>query len=482
MAAAATGGSPLRDLCDEITCPICLESFKDPVTITTCGHNFCRACLSCYCQGTERGGVGTPCPQCRKTFHHGQNIIPNRPLANVVQIAEKFRRAEEENPGKANLCEKYHRPVKISCQHQTVLHCAICGTTKPHNSNHGSSTMQKANDVNKEYIDSFVEMLKEAKQNIAAHQSDKEKESKDLLRQIKEERGKAASLFKDLHHFLKEQEEQFLTQMVEAEEEITVKRDSFMAFFSQELSLYERIIQKIKNSQQPNNDLFMEILNSLQSEEKITNRPSFQRALKWRIWDFCDINNILEEITKHFKDTLLSGLQLQKANITLDPNTAHPQITLFLDGKTAELGERCQELPNNPERFDLLAAVLGHEEFKEGRHFWEVNVESQKEWAVGICQKSVKRKDSFSLNTEEGVSMLGRWRGNYRFSLPPSPLPHIPDKKLKRIRVCLNCAAGKVSFFDAETGTLLYSTTSFPGENVLPFFWLGSYAQLSLCQ
>uniref|UniRef100_A0A8C5SQ50 RING-type domain-containing protein n=1 Tax=Laticauda laticaudata TaxID=8630 RepID=A0A8C5SQ50_LATLA len=132
-----------------ITCPICLESFKDPVTITTCGHNFCRACLSCYYQGTERGGVGTPCPQCRKTFDHGQNIIPNRPLANVVQIAEKFRRAEEKNPPKVNLCEKYHQPVKISCQHQTVLHCAICGTTKPHDSNHGSSTVQTDNDVNK---------------------------------------------------------------------------------------------------------------------------------------------------------------------------------------------------------------------------------------------------------------------------------------------------------------------------------------------
>uniref|UniRef100_A0A670ZF85 Tripartite motif containing 10 n=1 Tax=Pseudonaja textilis TaxID=8673 RepID=A0A670ZF85_PSETE len=445
MAAAATGGSPLRDLCDEITCPICLESFKDPVTITTCGHNFCRACLSCYCQGTERGGVGTPCPQCRKTFHHGQNIIPNRPLANVVQIAEKFRRAEEENPGKANLCEKYHRPVKISCQHQTVLHCAICGTTKPHNSNHGSSTMQKANDVNKVSNIKFLLVWIRIASSPPFPLREQEKHKSRvffcfLFLQPFSVYLSVSSLFKDLHHFLKEQEEQFLTQMVEAEEEITVKRDSFMAFFSQELSLYERIIQKIKNSQ------------------------TGQNLLNTHLW---------WDGYFYFRLKLLS-------NITLDPNTAHPQITLFLDGKTAELGERCQELPNNPERFDLLAAVLGHEEFKEGRHFWEVNVESQKEWAVGICQKSVKRKDSFSLNTEEGVSMLGRWRGNYRFSLPPSPLPHIPDKKLKRIRVCLNCAAGKVSFFDAETGTLLYSTTSFPGENVLPFFWLGSYAQLML--
>ncbi|XP_013927796.1 PREDICTED: tripartite motif-containing protein 7-like [Thamnophis sirtalis] len=479
MAAAAR--SPLRDLYEEVTCPICLECFKEPVTITICGHNFCRACLSCYGQGPEISG--TSCPHCRKTFDHRQNIIPNRLLANVVEIAEKFRRAEE-SPAEANLCEKYHRPVKVICGQQTVLHCAICGPTKPTKSNHGSPTMQKTNDTTTEHTDrnTLVEMLKEGKQNVLAQQSDKKKKSKDLLRQIKAERAEATSLFKDLHHFLEEQEKQFLAQMVEVEEEITRKRDSFMSFFSQELSLYETIIQKIQTSQQPNNALFKEILKSFQSEEKITDRPSFQPALKWRIWDFCDINHTLKEITKRFKDTWLSGLQLQKANITLDPDTAHPQLTLFLDGKTVELGERCQELPNNPARFDFLSVVLGREEFKGGRHFWEVNVESQKEWAVGISLKSVKRKDSFSLNTAEGISMLGRWRGDYRFSLPPNPLPHIPDKKFKKIRVCLNCAVGKISFFDAETGILLYSTTSFPGEVVLPFFWLGSYAQLSLCQ
>ncbi|XP_015678718.1 E3 ubiquitin-protein ligase TRIM7-like [Protobothrops mucrosquamatus] len=476
---AAAAGTPLRDLCDEVTCSICLECFKDPVTITTCGHNFCRTCLSSCCQRPGKGDAS--CPECRKTFDHGKNIIPNRPLANVVQIAERFRRAGKK-PSKANLCEKHHQSVQISCEHETVLSCDICGITKPHKSNNTGTPLQKTKDAHKEYVDSFVKMVKEVEQNILAHQSDREQESKDLLRQMKAERGKATSLFRDLHHFLEEQEKQFLAEMEEVEKEITGKRDFFMALSFQELSRYETIIQTMKNSQQPNDELFTEISDSLQSEEKIKNLPFFHSTVKWKIWDFCDINHILEGITKHFKDTLLSGLQLQKANITLDSDTAHPQLTLFLDGKTAELGDRHQQLPNNPERFDILAVVLGHEEFKKGRHFWEVNVASQKEWAVGISRKSVKRKGAFSLNREEGVSMLGIWGGNYKFSLPPNPLPYFPDKKLKRIRVCLNCAAGMVSFFDAETGTLLYSTTSFPGEIVLPFFWLGSHAQLSLCQ
>uniref|UniRef100_A0A670HM03 Zinc finger RING-type eukaryotic domain-containing protein n=1 Tax=Podarcis muralis TaxID=64176 RepID=A0A670HM03_PODMU len=39
----AAAERPVKDLCDESTCSICLEYFKDPVTIPECGHNFCRA-------------------------------------------------------------------------------------------------------------------------------------------------------------------------------------------------------------------------------------------------------------------------------------------------------------------------------------------------------------------------------------------------------------------------------------------------------
>uniref|UniRef100_A0A8C3K6M9 RING-type domain-containing protein n=1 Tax=Calidris pygmaea TaxID=425635 RepID=A0A8C3K6M9_9CHAR len=37
-------GSAARSLQDELTCPVCLEYFNDPVLVAECGHNFCRAC------------------------------------------------------------------------------------------------------------------------------------------------------------------------------------------------------------------------------------------------------------------------------------------------------------------------------------------------------------------------------------------------------------------------------------------------------
>uniref|UniRef100_A0A8C4Y6N4 RING-type domain-containing protein n=1 Tax=Gopherus evgoodei TaxID=1825980 RepID=A0A8C4Y6N4_9SAUR len=41
MAAA----NPAKTLQDEVTCPICLEYFKDPVSLD-CDHSFCRACIT----------------------------------------------------------------------------------------------------------------------------------------------------------------------------------------------------------------------------------------------------------------------------------------------------------------------------------------------------------------------------------------------------------------------------------------------------
>ncbi|XP_037356477.1 E3 ubiquitin-protein ligase TRIM52 isoform X2 [Talpa occidentalis] len=45
MAGHATMPSPMQTLQEEAVCAICLDYFKDPVSIG-CGHNFCRGCVT----------------------------------------------------------------------------------------------------------------------------------------------------------------------------------------------------------------------------------------------------------------------------------------------------------------------------------------------------------------------------------------------------------------------------------------------------
>ncbi|XP_004405264.1 PREDICTED: E3 ubiquitin/ISG15 ligase TRIM25 [Odobenus rosmarus divergens] len=78
----------LVPLAEELSCSICLEPFKVPVT-TPCGHNFCGSCLD------ETWAVQGPpylCPQCRAVYHARPQLRKNTVLCAVV---EQFLQAEQ---------------------------------------------------------------------------------------------------------------------------------------------------------------------------------------------------------------------------------------------------------------------------------------------------------------------------------------------------------------------------------------------------
>ncbi|XP_044840084.1 erythroid membrane-associated protein-like [Mauremys mutica] len=53
-------------------------------------------------------------------------------------------------------------------------------------------------------------------------------------------------------------------------------------------------------------------------------------------------------------------------NVTLDSDTAHPNLILSEDRKYVRWGDTWQDLPKNHERFDTVVCVLGCERFTSG--------------------------------------------------------------------------------------------------------------------
>ncbi|XP_034963590.1 zinc finger protein RFP-like [Zootoca vivipara] len=494
----AAAGGHIQRLRDEVTCSICLDYFKDPVTIAKCGHNFCRSCLIQYLGESE---AEASCPQCRKTVQR-RGLIPNRQLANMVEIAQNLSLQEgreegggkgrmceegEGDGGKGRVCEKHLEPLKLFCKVHKAPICVVCDRSKEHE-NHKVIPLEEAFEEYKGEICRRLEILRKEREEILAFQADLDKESKDLLKLTERERLKTVEKFRQLHQFLKKQEKHLLNHVGELEKEIAGRRDEQLARLSRKLSSLEKIIQEMEEKrQQPASELLQDVRSTLQRYEKresLEKPLAFPPELRNRILESCHVNHLVEDTIKKWKDALLFRKQIQKdvqsfrnlqrANVTLDPDTANCWLILSKDRKSLRLGDRPQDLPNNPERFSYYFCVLGREGFTAGRHFWEVNVGSEGIWAVGVARKSVGRRGYFDLSPEGGIWAVRKWGDEFVALTSPDSSPLSLNEKPRRIRVTLDYEGGRVSFFDADSGAKLYtfSGASFSSETLLPFFCL----------
>ncbi|POI29932.1 hypothetical protein CIB84_006318, partial [Bambusicola thoracicus] len=194
-----------------------------------------------------------------------------------------------------------------------------------------------------------------------------------------------------------------------------------------------------------------------------------------------------EERLCHFSwrnGALKETLKRLQANITLDPDTAHPDLVLSEDRKSVKRGEGRQDLPDNPERFAYWPFVLGHQSFSSGRHCWEVEVGDEGDWAIGVARESIPRKGQLSLCPKGGIWGVEKWGGQVRalttHKVTLLALRWVP----RRVSVHLDYAGGTVAFFDADEGGLIFvfSHASFAGERVRPWLWVvGVRSKLRLC-
>uniref|UniRef100_A0A8D0EWP9 Zinc finger protein RFP n=1 Tax=Strix occidentalis caurina TaxID=311401 RepID=A0A8D0EWP9_STROC len=322
--------SPTAGLPSEASCPICLEYFRDPVSIH-CGHNFCRACITrCW----EWSTTNFSCPQCRETAPE-RNLRPSRELARVLEIAKRLslqvargETVEEEG------CERHREPLKIFCKDDEAFICVICRESRAHRAH----TMLPVQDAVQEYkgeIQARLQALKEDRDKLLGFREVEMRRNGEYLEKTEAERQRVFSKFEGLRLFLEDHACHLLAQLGGLERDIEKIQEENITSLTKEISCLDTLIQEMEEKcQQPTHPRLV-FLSSFSRFEKenFQQPPLLLPELEKKISHFREKNIALEETLRTFQ-----------VKVTLDPSTAHPQLVVSADGRSV----RWEDAQQNP--------------------------------------------------------------------------------------------------------------------------------------
>uniref|UniRef100_A0A672U218 Uncharacterized protein n=1 Tax=Strigops habroptila TaxID=2489341 RepID=A0A672U218_STRHB len=317
--------SPSAALPSEASCPICLEYFRDPVSIH-CGHNFCRVCISrCW----EWSTAPFSCPRCRETAPE-RMLHPSRELARVLEAARRLSaQAAGGDTGQGERCEKHQEPLKVFCEDDGAFICVICRESRAHRSHR----MLPAQDALQEYkgqIQARLQALKEERDKLLGLREVEMRRNWEHLEKTAAERQRVLSKLEGLRLFLGDHAQHLLAQLGDLERDIEKLQEENITSLTTEISRLDSFIQEMEEkSQQPASELLQVRSQGITFGLEMEN---FQQPpllllpeLEKRISHFRERNTALEETLRSFQGML---------KVTLDPSTAHPQLLVSADGRS----------------------------------------------------------------------------------------------------------------------------------------------------
>ncbi|XP_028454763.1 E3 ubiquitin-protein ligase TRIM39 [Perca flavescens] len=519
---------------DQFLCSICLDVFTDPVT-TSCGHNFCKNCINEHWDTNDQ----YLCPMCKKVFNTRPELHVNTFISEMVaqfrqsaqqKASSSSSEQQVSKPGEVpcdvctgtklkalksclvclvsycethlephltmsglkrhqlidpvenlegRMCTKHDKPLELFCKTDQTCVCMLC-TVLDHK-------MHDVVPLKEEYEGKKAELGKteaEIQQMIQKRQL-KIQEIKHSVDLSEEDADREIAEGVQVFTSLKESVERGLKELINTikEKQKTTEKQAkaFIKELEQEIS--ELMKRSTEVEQLSRSEDHLHLLQSVQSLNiqqppptknwtEVSVRPSYEGTVVKAV---AQLEEKLSKEMKKLFESELKRVQQYAVDVTLDPDTAYPDLILSDDGKQVNDSDVKKNLPDNPERFSKCANVLGKQSFSSGRFYFEVQVKGKTEWALGVARESVNRKENIPLNPENGYWTIVLRNGNeYVAAADPSVLLTLKSPPQK-VGVFVDYEEGLVSFYDVDAAALIYSFTgcSFT-ERLFPYFYTGN--------
>ncbi|XP_067112131.1 LOW QUALITY PROTEIN: E3 ubiquitin-protein ligase TRIM39-like [Osmerus mordax] len=497
---------------DQFLCSICLDVFTDPVSIP-CGHNFCRSCITKYWDKSDQ----CQCPMCKDNFDKRSDVCVNTFMSAQFKKSEPLKATISPDMRPTNpqvscdyctgtklkalksclvcltsycethlephqrvaalkkhklmdpvenledrMCQKHERPLELFCRTDQTCVCLMCMRTD--HKTHDTVTLEDEYRPKKNYLGKMMaemnQMTEERSRKVQEMKLSVETSKRDAEREISD----SVQVFTALVRSIERSQAELIEVMEEKQKAAEKQAEGLIQDLEQEITELKR--RSTELGQLSHTEDHLHLLQSF---------PSLSTPPITKDWSEISVHSVLsvgavrravsqlqETLNKEMEklpEVKLKRIQQYAVDVTLDPDTAHPNLILSEDGKQVRHGDIRQDLPDNPERFDCCVNVLGKQGFSSGRFYYEVQVEGKSKWGLGVVRESINRKGNVKLRPNNGYWTICLRSGDEYWGLPGPPVLLSLRQKPHKVGVCVDYEEGLVSFYDVEARSHIYSFT-----------------------
>ncbi|XP_013210466.1 E3 ubiquitin-protein ligase TRIM31-like [Microtus ochrogaster] len=432
----------------DMTCPVCIEILRDPVT-TDCGHNFCLQCINQVGKTAEN----PQCPLCKLPMNKNA-FRPNKLLASIAENIQAMDPAEFQPEEKEPRCQKHKEKFHYFCEEDGEFLCVVCRDSRDHKTHEVTSIHEAAQNY-KVQIETQVQHLGQKDNEIIKEKKEGEGAIQVFRAQVHLERLKILEEFKRVRQRLGIKD--------------MLGRSTYL-HRSKEFEFHNPIpfppnLEKKMNEAKARHESIIESLKKLTDNLNTEGKE--------------DKSTFLNSLDKKDKE---NWLLLQKNNselptsvpMTLDSTSADPNLTFSQDLKKASLYDVDSTLNTQakPRQFYPFHCVRGSPGLSSGRVVWEVEINGPR-GRVGIVGVVAALPQGTQIQNSESCCLwaLSVSSSDCQAMTNCSSRGTLPIS-LRKVGVYVDYDRGDIVFYDAITNKHIYTFQTSFDRQVFPFFGL----------